>query len=362
VNRVAATVKLRGPAAGIVVDPVTGRAFVLTCPGCGQELPDWAEVIEVIDIASAKVVDQFPIPAEYAQMAADPYAGLLYLSHTGAHGGQIRAVDMNSLKVAGTIDVAVGSMALDPTNGTLYALENQAEEQPSDIAVIDPQARKVIRRISVDVDPTAGLALDPVRGLLLVSDHTVGRIVVVDAAAGTILHTIQVVAWLADPCENCLGQIGTPVIDLTSGLAYVAGSPDQVADDPNPSQARADTAATTVPAGLAGIRIVPVGFGGSALYVLDPADGKVTATRSIPADAGSGILDPSAGTIYLPVMAMQDIGEINMGVLPIALGSLSSGDQVPVPGGPTMALALDPRTGTVWTAGERTVGILDSSG
>ena len=40
VAQVAEIIPLTGLALGIAMDPVTGKAFVLTCPGCGRVPPD----------------------------------------------------------------------------------------------------------------------------------------------------------------------------------------------------------------------------------------------------------------------------------------------------------------------------------
>jgi hypothetical protein len=364
VAQVAAAIPLTGLALGIAMDPVTGKAFVLTCPGCGRVPPDDTQVIEVIDIATRGNVDEIPIPAHWAQIAVDPYAGVLYVSHTGERGEQIRTIDTTSHQVTGTIDVAAWGITVDPTIGTVYALEEDASgERSTRVAVINPQDGSVVRRIDVGVDALAGLTVDPVRGLLLVSDHLAGRLLVVDLAAGTVERIIQVVGWLADPCENCLGSIGTPVVDLTTGLAYVTGPPDQAAEDPNPSQARGSSAGTVVPAGVAptGVRVVPAGFGTSVLYVVDPGAGSVTQTVGVPFAAGSHTVDLQARVLYLPVMDMPATGVIPTSVLPVDIDSLTFEDPIPVPTGSagTMQLAVDPTTGQVWVAGDGAITVLE---
>jgi DNA-binding beta-propeller fold protein YncE len=364
VAQVAATIPLTGLALGIAMDPVTGKAFVLTCPGCGRVPRDDAQVIEVIDIATRGNVDEIPIPAHSAQIAVDPYAGVLYVSHTDERGEQIRTIDTTSHEVTGTIDVNAWGITVDPTTCTVYALEQDASvDRSTRIAVIDPQDGSVVRRIDVGVDALAGLTMDPVRGLLLVSDHNAGRLLVVDSAAGTVERTIQVVGWLADPCENCLGSIGTPVVDLTTGLAYLTGPADLAAHDPNPSQARGSSAAAIVLAGAAptGVRVVPAGFGTSVLYVVDPAAGSVTQTVGVPFAAGFPTIDLSAGVVYLPVMDMPETGVITTSVLPVDMDSLALEDPIPVSAGSagTMQLAVDPTTGQVWVAGDGAVTVLE---
>jgi uncharacterized protein YceK len=364
VAQIAATIPLTGVALGIAMDPVTGKAFVLTCPGCGRVPRDDAQVIEVIDLATRSTVDEIPIPAHSAQIAVDPYAGVLYVSHTGERGEQIRTIETTSHEVTGTIDVNAWGITVDPSTGTVYALEQDASaDRSTRVAVIDPQDGSVVGRIDVGVDALAGLTLDPVRGLLLVSDHDAGRLLVVDSVAGTVERTIQVVGWLADPCENCLGSIGTPVVDLTTGLAYLTGPADLAANDPNPSQARGSSAGTVAPAGVAptGIRVVPTGFGTSVLYVGDPAAGKVTRTVGVPFTAGSPTIDLQARVGYLPVMDMPETGVTTTSVLPVDIDSLALGDPIPVPAGSagTMHLAGDPTTGRVWVAGDGTVTVLE---
>lgn len=364
VAQVAETIHLTGVALGIAMDPVTGKAFVLSCPGCGRVPPEDAQVIEVIDIATQASLGKIRIPAHSAQIAVDPYAGVLYVSHTGERGEQIRTVDTTSHEVTGTIDLAARGITVDPTSGTVYALaEDSSADRSTMVAVIDPVDRRVVRRIEVGADATSGLTVDPVRGLLLVSDHDAGRLLVVDPAAGAVERTIQVVGWLVDPCENCLGSIGTPVVDLTTGLAYVSGDPDTSVEEPNPSQARQSSAGTVRPVGLAptGVRIDPVGFGTSALYVVDPVAGGVTRTIAVPAAAGSPTIDLSAGAVYLPVMSMPRAGVIATGVLPIGIDSLALDDPIPVSPGSagTMLLAVDPTTGQVWVAADGAITVLE---
>lgn len=364
VERVAGTIHLAGVALGIAVDPVTGTVFVLTCPGCGRVPGDDAQVIEVIDMATRSTVGEIPIPAHSARIAVDPYAGVLYVSHTGERGEQIRMIDTTSHQVIGTIDVAVWGITVDPTTGLVHAVQEDPADRSTSVVAIDPRDASVVRRVEVGVDAVAGLAVDPVRGLLLVSDHSVGRLLVLDMAAGTVERTIQVVKWLADPCENCLGSIGTPVVDFTTGLAYLAGGPDVTAEDLNPSQARGSTAARVVPAGLAypdGDRIVPAGFGTSVLYVVDPGAGRVTQSVGVPFVAGSHTIDLSAGVVYLSVMNMPATSVITTSVLPVDIDSLTLEEPVPAPVGSTgtTLLALDPITGQVWVAGGGVVTVLE---
>jgi hypothetical protein len=285
------------------------------------------------------------------------------VAHAGDHGEQIRTIDTTSHQVTGTIDVAARGITVDPTTGILYALEEDPADRSTRVVAIDPKGGSVAARIDVGVDPTAGLTLDPVRDLLLVTDHTAGRVLVLDTAAGTVARTVQVVGWLADPCENCLGSIGTPVVDLTTGLAHLTGPADQAAEDPNPSQALASSAGTIEPAGLApnAVQIVPTGFGTSVLYEVDPTAGRVTRSVGVPAAAGSPAIDPSAGVLYLPVMAMPTTGVITTGILPIGIDTLSLGDPIPAPAGSagSMQLAVDPTTGQVWVAGDGAVTVLE---
>lgn len=363
VTRVDATIPVSGLAQDMAMDPVTGKVFVLTCPGCGRAPGDDAQVITVIDITTRGTVDEIPVPAQSARIAVDPYAGVLYVAHTGERGEQIRTIDTTSHQATGTMDVAAWGITVDLTTGTLYALEEDPDDRSTSVAAIDPRDGSVVARVDVGVDPTAGITLDPVRGLLLVSDHTAGRVLVLDTAAGSVARAIQVVGWLADPCQNCLGSIGTPVVDLTTGLAYLTGPAAQAADDPNPSQARGSSAGMITGAGLAptAVRIVPTGFGTSMLYEVDPTDGRVTRTIGVPFAAGTTTLDSSPGVVYLPVMNMPTTGVITTAVLPVGIDSLAVGEPIPVPAGSagSMLLTIDPTTGQIWVAADGTVTVLE---
>ncbi len=292
----------------------------------------------------------------------DPYAGVLYVSHTGERGEQIRTVDTTSHEVTGTIDVAARGITVDPTTGTVYALaEDSSAGQSTMVAVIDPVDRRVVRRIEVGADATSGLTVDPVRGLLLVSDHDAGRLLVVDPAAGAVERTIQVVGVVGRSLRNCLGSIGTPVVDLTTGLATCPGilTPPW---KPNPAQARGP------PLERSGRRAWP--RPGSGSNPPDSAPARCTwwtrsqggSRRPSPSlAAGSPTIDLSAGVVYLPVMSMPRTGVIATGVLPIGIDSLAQDDPIPVSPGSagTMLLAVDPTTGQVWVAADGAVTVLE---
>jgi DNA-binding beta-propeller fold protein YncE len=357
--QVVASIAMGGRAEAIALDPVVGEAFIATCSGCDREPAEDGQVIEVIDMATRNQVAQIPIPALHPRLAADPYASALFVSHTGTRGEKITVIDTTSHDVTGAIDVAAWAITVDPTTGTLYALaEAEDGEQLTAVAVVDVASGDVLARIEVGVDAMGGLAVDPVRARLLVGDPGHGRIVVVDLASRTVARTIHVVPGMDDPCENCLGYLSAPVVDLTTGLVYVAGPPSVAAADANPGNALAVGDGHIGPAGLAsgasGVR--PIGGGGSSVFVVDASAGEVVANVPAPGWAiGAWAHDPAAGVVYL-----STVGGVASGVVPLDVESLALGGTIQVAvdsPGPLLA-ALDPTTGEVWAAQEYTSAVL----
>ncbi len=100
------------------------------------------------------------------------------------------------------------------------------------LAVIDGASREVLDRIPVQADAGSGIAVDPAHGRVLIGDSGDGSLIVIDAVAREVVRTVQVVPGMDDPCENCMGYLGTPVADPTTGLVYLSG-PAAVGQDPS---------------------------------------------------------------------------------------------------------------------------------
>ncbi len=120
VSAIAATFPLEGVASGVVIDPVVGEAYITTCRGCGGETPAMADVLQVADLADRALTDEIdltgPMPGLYPRLAADPYAGVLYVTRAGtAPSGSIAVIDAASHQVTGTIDVGKAASGGSPS-------------------------------------------------------------------------------------------------------------------------------------------------------------------------------------------------------------------------------------------------------
>ena len=232
VSAIAATFPLEGVASGVVIDPVVGEVYITTCRGCGGETPAMADVLQVADLADRALTDEIdltgPMPGLYPRVAEDPYAGVLYVTRAGtAPPGSIAVIDAASHQGTGTIGVGEGSLwgiVVDPTSGLVYVMqEGPSGDSSGMLAVIDGASREVLDRIPVQADAGSGIAVDPAHGRVLIGDSGDGSLIVIDAAAREVVRTVQVVPGMDDPCENCMGYLGTPVADPTTGLVYLSG-------------------------------------------------------------------------------------------------------------------------------------------
>jgi DNA-binding beta-propeller fold protein YncE len=362
VSAIAATIPLEGVASGMVIDPVVGEIYITTCRGCGGETPAMADVLQVADLADRALTDEIdltgPMPGLYPRVAEDPYAGVLYVTRAGtAPSGSIAVIDAASHQGTGTIGVGEASLwgiAVDPTSGLVYVMqEGPSGDSSGMLAVIDGATREVLDRIPVPADAGSGIAVDPAHGRVLIGDSGDGSLIVIDAVAREVVRTVQVVPGMDDPCENCLGYLGTPVADPTTGLVYLSG-PAAVGQEPS-SNALGHGRATVRPAGVSpgDTRFVPVGGGSSSVYVVDPEAGEVVQTVPVPGMVvWTRACDPAAGVLYL-----TNIGQPATGVLALDTATRELGTVVPVEG--ETALAVDPASGDVWVAGNGAVTILE---
>ncbi|HEX6888717.1 MAG TPA: hypothetical protein VF143_11475 [Candidatus Nanopelagicales bacterium] len=351
VTSVAGRIAIAGDPGALVVDEVAGEAFVVGLPG---------EALQAIDLASHEVTGAIDLSGTEPlgpRLAADPYGGVLYATRALGSWRALTVIDVASLRVTDVIDVGspgLWSAAVDPTTGTLYLMEEGTRGDgrgEGDLLVLDGTTRAVLGRIPLDVDESqAGIAVDPVHGRVLVSDWDRGRLLVIDAAALRVETTIQVVASLATRCENCLGGLGSPLVDPGSGLVYLAGPPPAAVVEP--PQALAAGTGWALPTGgpPGAVPVQPVGVGASGIYVVDPEAGEVVASATVP-DPALGI-DPAAGAAYLAGQAFSD------GVRSVDVGTLTVSDAIPVAGG-VRTLAVDPASGAVWAAAEGGLVVLE---
>ncbi len=364
-GEITGTVPLDGVGTGVVVDPLVGEVFVTTCRGCrGEAGPGaGADLVAAIDTASRQVTDEIDLtsqmPGLYPQVVADPFAGVLYAARTGPRAELVSVIDAATHEVTGDLELdgtTVWRLVVDPTTGLLYVLEEgQSDGDRARLAVLDPESGEVLDRIALDTAFPGSVAVDPVRGRAFVTDDGLGRLLVIDLAAGEVVSTVQVVPGADEPCENCLGYVGTPVVDPNTGLVYASGSRARGPADPGESQALGSGAGAIVPLGMA-TAATPVPAGGDtagAVYVVDPGAGEVIDTIVVPGMVvWTRACDPGARTVYLNV-----IGGPAAGVRALDTETHELGDPVPIEGETT--LGIDLTTGTVWVAGDGAVTILE---
>ncbi len=360
VSKIASTLRLDGEVGAIALDPVAGEVYVTTCRNCAPEGYDPVDSIQVIDMKTRAITDEIDLPSKMPdrspRIAVDPYAGVLYLTRAGdAPSGTITVIDTASHKVSGAINAGsatLWSIAVDPTSGLIYVMQEASGAGSSQIVVIDGAGQKVLDRIPVSADEVSELSVDPVHHRILVGDSGHGRLIVVDAAKRAVERTVQVVPGMDNPCENCLGYLGQPVADPTSGLVYVSGSASVGQADA--SNALDQGSARVAPVGRRAVPqgFVPVGGGPSAVFVVDPEAGAVVHTIAAPGiSVRTRACDPAAGVVYL-----SNVGEPVTGVVSVDTETRKLAAVAPIEG--ESILALDPASGAVWLAGGGAVTLI----
>jgi 40-residue YVTN family beta-propeller repeat len=110
--------------------------------------------------------------------------GILWMTYKGEGGNTISIVDVKARKKVGVIDLGTNrrphGIDLDPTTGHLVA----TTENPSGLVLVDPVARKVIRRYDVKGEAPHMVRLGPDSRIAYVSNTNSGTLAAVNLETG----------------------------------------------------------------------------------------------------------------------------------------------------------------------------------
>jgi DNA-binding beta-propeller fold protein YncE len=221
----------------------------------------------------------------------DPDARRLYVAHQGA--SEIDVVDLETLHpIAAVKGVAqVHGVRLAPDLGKVFATATAHDE----VLSIDTHTLQVVGRAATGHFPD-GVAYDPVRHLVAVSDKDDGSETLLDAGTMMVVRTVH------------LGQeVGNVVYDPTSGGLLVAVRPpdELVRVDPS-TGAVADRVPLPGCAGAHGVAVDAadrLAFVACAknnrLSVVDLGEGRQRSLEEVGADPDVLALDPGLGRLYV---------------------------------------------------------------
>jgi hypothetical protein len=206
----AATASVRtalGPPAahGVVVDPVSGLAFVSRSE---------ANRVDAYDPATLKIVKSIPVADDVDGVFFDPKNQLIYAVHGDPHLASV--IDPKAAAKVATIDLGAKpeAAAYDPGAGVFYQALNDANA----IAVLDLAKRSVTGRFPLPgcIGPTS-VAADVADKRLFVVCSGNSQLVVVDLAThGVIAHL---------PVARTAKLYGLPIVVSTVNVATGRNAP-----------------------------------------------------------------------------------------------------------------------------------------
>ncbi len=392
----ALTVALDGQPGGIVVDGVSGHAFIPTNridPVTHNQDPDTH--LAMLDLRSGALLRTLDIGAPIASVAVGARTGRLLVEAddrvlvADTRSGRVLTVDrLNPPLGAIAVDerrgrayvpetsggVAVRLAVLDTRNGavlrevTAAALANAADPLTVGDAAVDEAAGRVFVPFSIfhhgsmestdsvatldsagalvhiavighwaaqpgqPVTPLA-LAVDATHGRTLVIDANTGGIAVLDARGGRVARTVRI----GSPSIERPGTYGTPVfgawtLDAATGRLFIGTESHSVC-----------TLSSCAAAGQPG-----------GLYVLDTGDGRVV--RRLLAGASLGGITVDARARRVIAVSYPSPGAAALNILDVGSGALLSRIDATGAGLPV----ADGANGRVYLADDRGVAALDA--
>lgn len=236
---------------------VADRAYVTSAGLC-------EDGIVAVDLGGGLPLAAKDIDAVVRGLAAAPAGDLLYVARCTETGADIAAVSvgsgkMTTIPLAGRPGVTADVLRISADGTLLYvALTDGAQ---SAVAVIDVQARQVVRSIALPVS-VSDIAVHPDRRRVMVAgwdDELGGSVTVIDTAAGRVVETIAI------------GGLPTQVL-IAGERAYVLNGDGIIILDVTASRI-----VRTVPAGRP-VSCMAINPEGTRLYVAG-FDGTVEARR-----------------------------------------------------------------------------------
>ena len=269
-------------------------------------------------------------PRRFDYQDVDDQARRLYVADLG--GSRLDTIDLDSLATVGVTDgvADVHGVQLAPDLGTVFATATGRDE----LVAVDTTTFRVTRRASTGHFPD-GLAYDPERHLVAVSNLHDGTETVVDARSGAIRRTVAINQ-----------QVGNVVYDPVAKTMVVAGLPPDRLVTFDPATGRvAERIKLPGCHGAHGVAVEPSGrraFVGceknNRLAIVDLRNHRLLALRKVGKTPDVLAIDPGLGRLYV---AAED------GV--VCIFDIGHGEAVPRVGQGLVApgahsVAVDPRT------------------
>lgn len=234
--------------------------------------------VSAIDLKSGKTVAVIGDPADPRahtfKVLVDSANNLVYVS-IATKAGKIWVIDGKENTLAHIIEntgVTTVGMAIDPTNGHLFAANLGANE----IVEIDPKTRQVVKRFAAGGERPTQMVIDGRTRRLFVTNQGTGDISVLDTRTGSLLKTVKTGA----------GALGIG-FNPNSNRVYVAnrGAGTVTVVNAESYQVEANLTAGTLP------NTVAVSAKTNATYVTNKAKGG--------ARGGAAVEDPNGDTLTM---------------------------------------------------------------
>jgi hypothetical protein len=172
----------------------------------------------VVDADTGAIVGQVAV-GRVRGVAVDPASGHVYV---GTADNEISEVDPVALKVVNHVDVggSVDAIAYDPTNGRIYADEDDGTK----VWVVDAKTFKIVKTITIPGNKPEYLAIDPKTHNVYQNIDNLNEFVVIDGASMSVSRTIATPELTHnhplqfDPAYAQIVVGGTDAADPTKGV------------------------------------------------------------------------------------------------------------------------------------------------
>ncbi len=197
-----------GNSLGVAVDPVRGKYYVSLEQGFQADSVPNLAYVAVYDEATNKLIKKIELAQFPQDLAVDPIRGTLYVLAGPAGPYTVYAIDEETDKVTATISMPEAvetGIAIDRDRGLVYVGGSGCSNTsgcsvPGSVFVIDERTNKITAQLNTSPTPPAGnenviteeVAIDPINGMGYAANFHFGTVAVFDLLTNKLTDTITI--------------------------------------------------------------------------------------------------------------------------------------------------------------------------